>query len=96
MLEYLKGRMNSKKTPMRDVCLEATGAEEDVRDLVLASIAAGAEADPEKAQMIVDAEIEDANLDKILDKIPEAELDDEISEKELEAIEESFIPEWDI
>lgn len=41
-----------------------------------------------------DLDEDDAKLDKVLEKIPETNLDDEISDAELEEITENFIPDF--
>lgn len=41
-----------------------------------------------------DMDEDDAKLEKVLDRIPETSLDDEITDEELEEITENFIPEF--
>ena len=83
MLEVLKESLRKSSQEELQLISESL----DNLDLANAVLAAVGE-DPE-----LDAD--DAKLEKVLDRIPETSLDDEITDAELEEITENFIPEFE-
>lgn len=83
MLEVLKNSLRKSSQEELQLISESL----DNLDLANAVLSAVGE-DPE-----LDAD--DPKLEKVLDKIPETSLDDEITDAELDQITENFIPEFD-
>ena len=84
MLEVLKASLRKSSHAELQLMSESL----DNLDLANAVLTAVGE-DPELDE-------DDEKLEKVLDKIPETSLDDEITDAELEEITENFIPELEI
>lgn len=84
MLEVLKASLRKSSQEELQLISESL----DNMDLANAVLTAVGE-DP-------DLDEDDAKLEKVLERIPETSLDDEITDAELEEISENFLPEFDI
>lgn len=90
MLEVLKEAMRRENSSMMDIVTENVSMM-NVRDTVLQSIS---HPDPSIGEAIVDEDIDDPELEKILRKIPETDIDsDTVSDKEIDKVLECLIPE---
>lgn len=84
MLEFLKTSVRKSSQEELQLISESL----DNLDLANAVLSAVGE-DPELDE-------DDEKLEKVLERIPETSLDDEITDAELEEITENFIPEFEI
>lgn len=92
MLTVLKRAIREHLSEIPGLMLESSVVNGDVRDMMLRSIASD---DPKLGELAIDAEIEDdKELDKIINMIPESDIDTELTDDDLKNIEESYIPEY--
>lgn len=94
MLTVLKRAIREHLSEIPGLMLESSVTNSDVRDMMLRSIASD---DPKLGELAIDAEIEDdKELDKVINMIPESDIDTELTDDDLKNIEESYIPEFNL